>query len=242
VNADVTLLAGDIHTKKRVFSAGNLREAFGRPVVMIAGNHEFYGSSVQSTLEYLESGADHGVVFLENRQMVVASVRILGCTLWSDFRLFAGDDLDAVRSDANLCVGTRYGPGMNDFTKIRIASDGYRKLRPLDAALMHQASVAWLTTSLREGFDGPTVVMTHHAPSMLCVPPESRHDHMMAAFASRLDGLIEEFQPDLWVSGHIHASQPEFRIGRTRMISNPRGYVPADLNPRFDPGLVVSLG
>jgi Icc-related predicted phosphoesterase len=93
-----------------------------------------------------------------------------------------------------------------------------------------------------EPFDGPTVVVTHHAPSLLCVPASLLDDRMTAAYASRLDWLIEQHQPDLWVWGHIHEAVPPFRIGRTLMVSNPRGYVGQGVNPRFLPDPVVGVG
>jgi hypothetical protein len=54
--------------------------------------------------------------------------------------------------------------------------------------------------------------------------------------------LIEQHQPDLWIWGHIHEAVPPFKIGRTRMVSNPRGYVGQGVNPSFLPDLVVEVG
>ena len=33
----------------------------------------------------------------------------------------------------------------------------------------------------------------------------------------------------------------DYRIGKTRVVCNPRGYAPDELNPRFDPELVVDI-
>ena len=243
VDADVTVLAGDTFTKRRCCPWEDAATTFGRPVVMVPGNHEFYADRVDTGVARLrEAAARKNVTVLDNSEAVVAGVRFLGSTLWSDFRLFAGDNMDRVRADASWCVGSRHSGGMNDFRNIRVEAGKFRKFQPLDAAMLCRAAVVWLRERMAEPFDGPTVVVTHHAPSALCVPDSLLSDPMTCAYASKLDWLVEEGQPDMWIWGHIHASVPEFSIGRTRMVSNPRGYVPADVNPSFRPDLVVEVG
>lgn len=97
-----------------------------------------------------------------------------------------------------------------------------------------------MRTRLAEPHDGPTVVVAHHAPSARCVPDHLREDRWTVAYASRLDDLIEETQPDAWVYGHVHEAVRPFRIGRTLLVSNPRGYPDAP-NPLYRPDLVVEV-
>ena len=245
VRADVVVLAGDIYTKRRAWrddGNGNAADFFGAPVVAIMGNHEFYDAAVDTAIiKTRAAAAEKGITLLECEEAEVEGVRFLGCTLWSDFRLFAGDDLQAVKSDAHLCVGERYSAGLNDFRSIRVATGGYRRFRPLDAANLHAASVTWLDERLAVPFDGPTVVVTHHAPSPRCVPEVWLNDRRSAAYASDLDWLIKKRQPAAWLYGHIHESVPPFRIGDTLIASNPRGYAPKHLNPGFRPDFVVEV-
>ena len=56
---------------------------------------------------------------------------------------------------------------------------------------------------------------------------------------ARMEEIIEQYQPALWVHGHIHHSW-DYQIGRTRIIANPRGYVDGP-NPAFDGAKVVEL-
>ncbi|TWB45834.1 metallophosphoesterase [Nitrospirillum pindoramense] len=191
--------------------------------------------------------AAQGVTLLERDEAIVHGIRFLGCTLWTDVRLFAGDDLAQVRSDATTLVGDRYSPRMTDYHAIRVAAGGYRKLRPLDTATVHQRSVTWLQERLAAPHNGPTVVVTHHAPSARCLPQGAAEDRFSAAYASRLDWLVEESGAAAWCYGHVHEPPAEeIRIGRTRLVSNPRGYGGGKgrdgLNRRFDEyevGLVV---
>jgi hypothetical protein len=70
---------------------------------------------------------------------------------------------------------------MEDFHAVRVAQDGYRKFRQKDAAMLHYASVAWLRERVSEPFDGPTVVIVHHAPSIWSVPRGGMEDRRILA-------------------------------------------------------------
>ena len=52
--------------------------------------------------------------------------------------------------------------------------------------------------------------------------------------------MIERFQPELWVHGHMHGPVDE-RLGRTRIVANPAGYR-YEAKEGFDPALVLDLG
>ena len=82
------------------------------------------------------------------------------------------------------------------------------------------------------------VVVTHHAPSRASVAPRFAGQRLNPAFVSGLESLIEAGRPSLWVHGHTHTSF-DYRLGKTRVICNPRGY-PGE-NPDFRPGLVVEV-
>ena len=177
LDADLVLLAGDVDTKGRCGRWGDAEAVFGAPVVAVLGNHEHYGDKIERSLDRMRPrAAAQGLTLLENEAVVVAGVRVLGCTLWTDFNLFADGDLDQIKRDAGLCVGDYYRGGINDFRHIRVACDGYRRLRPVDTARLHAASVEWLRARLAEPFAGPTVVLTHHAPSIRSLPPAWRLD------------------------------------------------------------------
>lgn len=44
---------------------------------------------------------------------------------------------------------------MNDYRRIRLARNGYRKIRPLDTVQWHLQDRTWLQDKLNESFDGP---------------------------------------------------------------------------------------
>jgi len=73
----------------------------------------------------------------------------------------------------------------------------------------------------QEPFDGPTVVVTHHAPSFKSVVPRFADSLLSACFASNLDQLMGF--SELWIHGHMHDSL-DYMANGTRVICNPRGY------------------
>lgn len=51
---------------------------------------------------------------------------------------------------------------------------------------------------------------------------------------------MHRFGPDLWVHGHMHNSV-DYRVGATRVVTNPRGYAGHEINPNFNPQLVIEI-
>ena len=86
--------------------------------------------------------------------------------------------------------------------------------------------------------DGPTIVVSHHAPVLEAVAPREERSLVTAAHASELSGILD-LQPDVLLCRHPHRSFSQ-RRGRTRLLSNPAGY--ADENRYFDPLLTLELG
>ncbi|MBG6082432.1 metallophosphoesterase [Rubrivivax gelatinosus] len=199
---------------------------FGRkPVVMVAGNHEFYGRELSGELQRMrEMARGSNVHLLDRDEFVLGGVRFLGCTLWTDFQLPVQQPSGALVGDQvrSLVAANQQ---LNDFVHVRLA-DGppgkQRLLRAQDTLEMHQADREWLHRAFTDSFEGPTVVVTHHAPTAGSVLPEYQGDELAPAFVSELP---EEFfeVPLLWVHGHTHSSADYFR-GPCRILSNPRGY------------------
>lgn len=230
-DADVLVCAGDVG-KSCADSVRWLAERVpDMPVVLVAGNHEFYrGYHTEGLAEGREEAARHAHMhFLEDDVVVIGETRFLGATLWTDFR-----------SEGSQGVAMMHAKDrMNDYRVVR----GYRKkpwqrFTPECTHALHQRSVGFIAGALAEPFDGSTVVVTHHAPHRGSVAGKHRGDLLNAAYYSDLGGLIESAGPDLWVHGHMHAPS-DYEVGSTRVIANPRGY--PNENPSFDPGLVIEL-
>ncbi|MGO9005615.1 MAG: metallophosphoesterase [Beijerinckiaceae bacterium] len=236
-DADVLVLAGDIHDCAQ--AVGWAVRNFTIPIVLISGNHEPYGHELFHVIAENRQGATdtHGrVAFLERATWMFRSrggeqARFVGTTLWTDFHLYGTPQLSMEIA----------GQRLEDFKLIKIER-GYklRLLQPADTERLCAASVAFLHDELSRPFDGLTIVVTHHAPSSRSISDKFQNDPLNPAFASDLEDLIRSYRPSLWIHGHMHESS-DYVVGGTRVVCNPRGYFPAQLNPRFDPYLTVEV-
>ncbi|HOX24298.1 MAG TPA: metallophosphoesterase [Candidatus Krumholzibacteria bacterium] len=226
VDADLVLLAGDISTGTA--GVAWAAAAFGdRPVVYVPGNHEYYGEAFPRHLGALRRAAKGtGVRVLDRGVLELDSVRILGCTLWTDF------DLHGDSRAARALAAER----MWDYREIRI-SPRLRAARPRDTLRWHRRARAWLARELA-GANARTVVVTHHAPSAGSVSVAPDDQPFSPAYASNLEALITTSGPALWLHGHIHRAR-DYRLGGTRVVCNPRGY--PGQHTGFDVGFTVDL-
>lgn len=211
--SDVLVLAGDIAKGAdacRLFA--DWRAAERVPVILLAGNHEFYGHSIDPMYRRLREGAAlNNIHFLENDSVVIGGVRFLGCTLWTDYKLSQWHTQEA---QIEYCQGR-----LNDH---RLITFGERRFSAQDALDRHLASRAWLEAELDKSFDGKTVVITHHAPHPGSVHPRYANNLLNAAFTSDLTPLVEK--ADFWFHGHVHDGF-DYKVGRCRVVANPMGYI-----------------
>lgn len=231
---DAVVIAGDIgegllRSLKWISEAG-----FTKPVCYCAGNHDFYKRAMDREVEKAREYAvalstrerEAPIYLLQNDAVCVEGARFIGATCWTDYKLMRADNQQVAMMMAES--------NMNDHNLIRLASKQYGRFKPYDALREHIASYLYIEQELAKPFDGPTIVVTHHAPAMKSVPPRYWGDILNAAYASHLDYLVN--QSDLWLHGHIHQAC-DYRLGDGRVVCNPRGY-PHE-SSGFDPALVV---
>ncbi len=233
-DADLVVLAGDLARPREALAWAT---RLGKPALYVPGNHEFYGGSLDGTLEELRQlSAGTNVRLLDNEEVIVGGVRLLGSTLWTDFLLFGtGDERDAAIRDA-----LRFN---RDYTRIRVAHGSETLFVPQTAAALFERSAAWLAARLSEPFDGPTVVITHHAPSRRSIHRRFAGSTVNACFVSDAEHMLDGKRVRLWIHGHTHDSF-DYVANGTRVVCNPRGYARGgvDENPAFDPNLVIEVG
>ncbi|SER59573.1 Predicted phosphoesterase [Faunimonas pinastri] len=242
--ADVCIAAGDI-ARPISTSVRWLAEHIlpWMPVVFVPGNHEFYRSSiVEGTADGLAAAAEFsGLELLVDRAVTVRGVRFVGATLWTDYAVQASTAPPEDRDRAILGAMAIASSGMNDHSQIALQKRPWLRFLAREARFLHHRSRGFIAGELMQPFDGPTVVVTHHAPH-----PESIHERFASgpdaaltpAYVSDLTEVIEAGQPDLWVHGHVHDSF-DYQVGRTRIVANPRGYGTENLD--FDPGMVLEV-
>lgn len=223
--ADVVVLAGDIEgSSEALFWAAEKFE--GKDIIYVHGNHEAYRGDLSDLVktfrrraleEELHLSAGGSMHFLERDAVVIQGVRFLGCCLWTDFELHASGPTDTAGIELAMDDAKH---GLADYHLIRL---GDRLLMPQDTRSIHIESLRWLLEQLASPHDGPTVVVTHHAPSGRSADPRWRGDALSPCFASELPA--DAFAgADLWLHGHMHSSADYLHHG-CRVVCNPRGYV-----------------
>jgi Icc-related predicted phosphoesterase len=229
--ADLVMIAGDTCEGLRL-AVRLMRDAYpATEIVAVAGNHEFYRTTYCEELDAArEYARELGVHLLENQTVTFGKLRVIGATLWTDYDLFG----ESLRQPAMRAASET----MRDHRRIKWERNPWKRFRPQEARMLHLRSRAYVEAELAKPHDGPTVVLTHHAPVVEAVEPQLRGRLVAAAYASDLGSTIDRYQPDYWISGHTHFPMDLCR-GRTRLISNPCGY--GDELSSFDPAFIIEV-
>ena len=262
--ADVLVLAGDIGSYQHNsdltrlgvpdfglarFSPRPVHEggaAWPTPVIFVPGNHEYDGLEFDEAHQRLRQACERwGLIWLEQESVVLQGVRFVGCTLWSDF--------DALSSAAGTPANAAAAPGaLAEQLKardkaFRAANFYLRKNHSLQGGapmlaeqVREQAlkSQRWLRQALATGFDGPTVAVTHFAPSLLSADPRYGLTPGTAGFCNALDDLLPAAQ--LWLHGHLHCPQDYVSRG-CRVVANPLGYARKGEQKNYRPELLIGV-
>ncbi|MCA1536715.1 metallophosphoesterase [Bradyrhizobium sp. NBAIM03] len=168
------LVAGDT-CKGLAKAVEHLRRVYPAPteVVMVAGNHELWSKTLDFE-EHWEAGhlaaERHGVRLLENSVETLRGIRLLGCTLWTDYELFGAHMREVAMSTATH--------SMLDHRRIKWSRDPWQRFRPPEARILHHQSRSFLEAELARPHDGPTVCISHHAMTLEAVAPAyGRRNH-----------------------------------------------------------------
>lgn len=193
--ADVIVLAGDIVYPEIVFEHFS---KFGKPIVAVLGNHDFWGRDVQDAVTTIKEIASYyaDCHVLDDEVMVMGDTRFVGSTFWTNYghwhprlvlecerwindyvqigaeswllnpehRRFAEKKIEEL-----LAKSVGMHPWVREtieksWTIDDIASKG--KFHPVIALWLHEKSLKFIEKTLAEPFDGKTVIVTHHAPTL----------------------------------------------------------------------------
>lgn len=212
---DILILAGDTGHPFRdtyIKFLGWCSKKF-KYVVVVAGNHEYHGSSLKKGRQKLKKicrNFDH-VYFLDKNSLEIEEYQlaILGTTLWAHIPKKRSFDVRMKISDFRSIEGF----------DIDIENELYRKNRE------------WLDNTISEYRNNKpeykVVIATHHAPvPEITSAPEHRGKITNCAFASDCTDIMEGV--DVWIYGHTHYSTTfaqEIPSGENVIVtSNQRGY------------------
>jgi predicted phosphodiesterase len=232
--ADVIIMAGDIDTGTNG-AQWLLTEAqrLNKQIIYVLGNHEFYRQEYTSLKKQIAILCKYTQVhFLDCASFEKNGVRILGLTLWTDYRA-----RQTISQDLAMFYAEK---GLVDHSLIQYdTGSGQRTFTPKDALTIHHDERTWLAAELKKPFAGKTVVVTHHGPHPICDHPDFPNSEIASAFYSDLTDIIEEHDIHLWVYGHSHSNVDQ-TIHGTRIVSNQAGY-PGENVSGFNPKNIIEV-
>ena len=209
--------------------------------------------------------AGGNVTLLERDEVVIDGVRFLGGTMWSDaagLRPLALSSGWAMNDFRRISAPAAWGRFFDSEFHREMLQDAQGQaswlaslehgveagrqhglLNPVLMAFLHDEFVRWFRSRVNVPFEGPTVAVTHHAPSRLSLRGAvssttfSRLDSMDATprfsedvssiclaayYCSSDESLLERVRGkvSLWIHGHVHTSLDYVNLG-VRVICNP---------------------
>jgi Icc-related predicted phosphoesterase len=231
--ADVAVVLGDIsdHVEANIdWCAENILPHM--PVIYVPGNHDLYQRCInQCTDELRRHAAMKGVCYLDMDTVALEGVRFVGGLLWSDLELWAPSD--PVERDEEVERRIEAFKEKSDFVRIYSDKAGGRFMTPRDSRQRHLETIDYIGRTIRQPFHGETVVLTHFPVHLGSLQPAFVGDPQQPRYLSDKAAFIEETQPAMWLHGHTHQAV-SYRVGRTFIANNPRGYRHESTGFRWD--------
>jgi len=210
-------------------------------VIYVLGNHEHYHGDFATTSNkiksMLESNMLSNVYLLDNEIKQIDDVTFIGGTLWTDMNCEDPTTLYHMKSmmndfrcvtNSNRVVNYKTYEQINgvDNRERSVFRERVGKFSPEDAVDEFKKFTGYIQQIVEGKFDQKFVVAGHHAPSRLSTHARYADDAVMnGGYSSSLDDyIIDHPQIKLWTHGHTHHNF-DYRIGSTRVVCNPRGYI-----------------
>ena len=235
VTADVFVCAGDIGTLDTPKNCYRLKKYFlglkknCDHVIWVLGNHEFYNSTYEDTLERAKRLADQvGIHLLDivySPTVTIDGVKFWGTTFWTDLN---NHDWFAHKAAQE---------GLNDFVVIKHREGVRTGFTAHETYEINQRS--------RKAIDWDAdVIITHHNPIDIEHSRFPRESITYAFNNTRLEEQIMDSNVKYWLYGHTHDSRVT-ELNKTLVVSNQVGYQMKQSgwfeDCGFDPSLVLEI-
>ena len=222
---DVLVLAGDIGVDMQAWHF--VREELAiSPVLYVPGNHEYYTHLARASVDAnwsLAASRHPDLHYLVGDGVTIDGVRFWGAPWYSD--LWGTTDPWDLATVHN---------GIADFWEPYNGGGEWTLSRHINHHLAQ--------TDLLAAQGGQVdVVVTHWPPTKEAIHPKFYGDSLNPYFVNDRESLVRQVGARLWISGHTHEAY-DYRVGATRCIGNPTGYVGEPRQSRlFRPDRVVEV-
>ena len=208
--ADILVLVGDIipfaimekHKDFFNYISDNFQLTYWLP-----GNHEYYYSDISERSGALNERIRDNIFLVNNISFRHDNVKLIFSTLWS--KISPVNEWQIEQS-------------VSDFQVIKFNG---RRFSASICNQLHLDSVAFIEKELNHSQDSKILICTHHTPTFFNYPEMYKGSAINEAFAVELFSFIETSNVDYWIYGHHHSNVADFRIGKTKLLTNQLGYV-----------------
>lgn len=224
---DLYIFAGDLFCfadAEKFFQ--NIRKQTVKPVIIVLGNHDFYGKQYQSALsEYRELGGKYNIQVLEQDLYINndRKLMVFGATFWSDFKINSKKDEIAMLMSKSQIPDFRH-----------IYNETLRPFTPDDECKIAEVAKEKLTNSFNgdylseQGYADYTKIVVSHFPPLSTVGNPCYKDNVLDVyFGPDYSDLLP--LADIWIYGHNHYNLRQWHIAengkKTLLISNQHGYI-----------------
>lgn len=223
-DADVIVLAGDIATPETAISIVQQYGDIGKKVLYVAGNHDYWGRTIEEAKENRNKIFEGtNIIELDRGTHIIDDVVFIGATLWTNL---------SHPTYAYIASTTR------DFERIKdLTPNSWNNRHLEDYKYIHDNCL------FPEYRNKKKVVITHYLPSPKSIGRLFEGNVMNCIFMSNCEEIMaldEGEAPNVWIHGHTHDSF-DYQCHNTRVICNPYGYHGYEINPKFNPDLVIEV-
>ena len=190
------ILAGDISSKGRTINVLERFASIFKYVVAVAGNHEWYGLSLQEHHKFAHDIPN--LRFLQNAVIELEGVSIAGTTLWHEL-----DPISAIE--------WRYF--MNDGKYIK--DKGWKRLSHITIDGQHALALKFIAEAKAD------ILITHHGLSDKSISSYYKGKQTNKFYVTHKPELLSRYKH--YVHGHVHSSF-EYEENGCQVHCNPLGY------------------
>ncbi len=226
VKGEILILAGDIVPFATIGDYDDFFDYISKNfkyTYWVPGNHEYYHYDISEKDISFNEEIRNNVFLVNNISVIHGDVKFFFTTLWSE-----------ITPDNQWNIRSR----LSDF---RVINNKSNTLSINYYNYLHKQSVAFLKEELEGNTNENTVVVTHHVPTFKNYPEKYKSSGINQAFTVEMHDLIEGSEIDFWIYGHHHINVEDFRIDKTKLLTNQLGYVKYEETSYIN-GKFVELG
>jgi len=218
---DIIILAGDIHTRNRHHEFLNTLPDH-IPIIMVAGNHEYYHGCFQEVNRYLKDLEEiyPNFFFLNNEGDTFGDLEIFGGTMFTDFLLHGDQERWFAEHDAKRYIADFHHIEVEQLDPYQLNNEKWQwtiQDHKDQYALFNREFDRWVKD--KEG--KKRICVSHFMPSQYSISERFKNSNLNPYFTANNEQRVQLV--DFWFHGHTHDSF-HYTLEETHVICNPKGY------------------